>query len=295
LAVAESGTISGAAAALHASDSAVADALTSLERALGTRLLQRRRARGVTLTSDGLAVLPLARRLLMAAEEVIAVVGQGSMSLTGLVRLGATTTLAPVVLALLIAELGRSHPGLRLELNVDDQPVLVKNLADGNLDLLISYDLDVPPELGRQALYSTAACVVLSAEHPLASRRQIRLSEIADEPMVLLDIAASRVHTLEIMSSTGVTPRIAYRTDNYELCRSLVGRGLGYTLLMWRHVSSDTWDGGKVVFLPIHPTSRDVDVLALWRTEHVSARVAVVLDTLRSLAVAFAGETRLAR
>ena len=67
------------------------------------------------------------------------------------------------------------------------------------------------------------------------------------------------------MSSAGITPRIAFRTDNYELCRSLVGRGLGYTLLMWRDTPRETWDGGEVVFLPIHPTPREVSVLALWR------------------------------
>jgi DNA-binding transcriptional LysR family regulator len=240
-------------------------------------------------------MLPAARRLLMQAEEVTATVGQGAMSLTGLVRVGATSTLAPVVLALLIAELGRTHPELRLKLSVDDQPALVEQLSDGNLDILISYDIDAPPELSREVLYSTVACVVLSSEHPFASRRLIRLSDLADEPMVLLDIAPSRIHTLELMSSVGITPRIGFRTDNYELCRSLVGRGLGYTLLMWRDTPRETWDGGKVVFVPIHPTPREVGVLALWRSGHLSARAAAVIDTLRGLAGSFAGETSFSR
>ena len=293
--IAESGTIAAAAAALDASDSAVADAVTALERALRTTLLQRQRARGVTLTSDGLAMLPAARRLLMQVEEITATVGQGTMSLTGLVRVGATATLAPVVLALLVAELRRVHPELGLKLSVDDQPPLTEQLGDGNLDMLISYDIDAPPEFSREALYSTVACAVLSAEHPLATRRLIRLADLADEPMVLLDIAPSRVHTLELMSSAGVTPRIAFRTENYELCRSLVGRGLGYSLLMWRDTTRETWDGGRVVFLPIHPTPREVSVLALWRAGHLSARTAAVLGTLRGLASSFAGEPSFSR
>jgi len=293
--VADAGTISAAAAALHSSDSAVSEAVTALEKALGTTLIRRQRARGVTLTSDGLAVLPVARRLLMQAEEVVAVVGHGGTSLAGVVRVGATVTLAPVVLAKLMVEVERMHPGISLELSVADQPRLLEMLADGNLDLLIGFDIDVPPELEREALYSTVASVVLPASHPLASRRQVRLIELAEEPMVLLDIAPSRVHTLELMSMTGITPRIAFRTDNYELCRSLVGRGQGYTLLMWRNIARETWDGGEVVFLPIHPAPRDVSVLVLWRHEHLSARVAAVVDSLRALAASLVGESSYTR
>jgi DNA-binding transcriptional LysR family regulator len=75
----------------------------------------------------------------------------------------------------------------------------------------------------------------------------------------------------------------------------LVGRGLGYTLLMWRDTPRETWDGGKVVFLPIHPTPREVSVLALWRPGHLSARTAAVLGTLRGLTGSLAGEPSFSR
>ena len=69
VAVAEAGTLSGAAERLHVSASALSAAVTELERALQTQLLHRRKAKGVTLTPAGELVLPRARHLLYQARR----------------------------------------------------------------------------------------------------------------------------------------------------------------------------------------------------------------------------------
>lgn len=286
VAVADRGSLAGAAAALHASDSAVADALTAMERSLGALLIHRQRARGATLTSDGLAILPLARRMLVDAEELASSVGHDASSLTGPVRVGAIDTVAPVVLPTLVRQLATIHAGVRLQITTGDQPVLVNALEGSELDLLITYDIDVPPELSRRALYSTEACLVVSADHRLADVGEASLEAVAGEPMVLLDIHSSRVHTLELMSSRSVTPRIAYRTSNYELCRSLVGQGLGYTLLMRRAHNDRTWDGGRLAFVQIVPPPRAVDVLCMWAPGPLSPRTRAVVDAALLASVA---------
>src|SRR3954467_4876778 len=70
VAVAEAGTISAAAEKLHASPSALSAAVTELERALQAQLLRRRKAKGVSLTPTGEAVLARARALLYQAAEL---------------------------------------------------------------------------------------------------------------------------------------------------------------------------------------------------------------------------------
>lgn len=285
LAVASGGSIAAAALTLNASDSAVSDALTAMERALGTRLFNRRRAHGATLTSDGIAIVPIVQRMLVDAEALAATVGRGTGAMTGPVRIGALGTLAPVILPRLIHASALKHPGVRIDYRTDDQPALLEQLAGGELDLVLTYDIDVPPELRRQSLYSTEACLLIDASHPLAHTNAISLEQLAHEPMVLLDISSSRIHTLELMSSRSITPHIAFRTDNYELCRSLVGRGLGYSLLMRRTIDEHTWDGGEVVFVPITPPPRSVDVLLLWstaiRAPRISATVELANDVFR--------------
>ncbi|HWI30074.1 MAG TPA: LysR family transcriptional regulator [Microbacterium sp.] len=278
VAVARCGSISKAADVVRASDSAVSDALTAMERALGATLFHRRRSKGATLTSDGLAILPLAHRMLDDAEELSAAVGRAAGTLIGPVRVGAVDTLAPVVLPRLIALMRERHPAVRVVFRTGDQPTLADALASAELDLLITFDIDVPPELRRRPMFSTQASLVVSSDHPLAARESVSLEEVADEPMVLLDIYASRVHTMELMSSRSITPRIAYRTDSYELCRSLVGRGLGYTLLMRRFIDAQTWDGRTVSFVPISPAPRRVDILAAWVDGTHPPRLAALIE-----------------
>jgi DNA-binding transcriptional LysR family regulator len=279
VAVAESGTISAAADLLRASDSAVADSLSAMERTLGVILFHRRRSQGATLTSDGLAILPIAHRMLADAEELGAAVGRDPSVVLGPVRVGAIATLAPLVLPRLILEMSEKYPAVRVEYRSADQPSLITAMAQGELDCMITFDIDVPPELQRRPLLHTQAQVIVGEQHPLAGASSVSLDQLAAEPMILLDIESSRIHTLELMSSRGVTPRITHRTDNYELCRSLVGRGIGYSLLMSRDLSPRTWDGGRVVALPIDPAPRDVAVLVTWQTPTPSPRLVAFIST----------------
>lgn len=279
IAVAESGTISAAAERLRASDSAVADAVSAMERTLGATLFHRRRSRGATLTSDGLAILPIAHRILADAEELSTAVGRDPSVVLGPVRVGAISTLAPLLLPRLILEMRERYPAVRVEYRSADQPSLITALAQAELDCMITFDIDVPPELHRRSLMHTQARVIVGEEHPLAAASAVSLDQLAAEPMVLLDIESSRIHTLELMSSRGVTPRIAHRTDNYELCRSLVGRGIGYSILMSREISPRTWDGSRVVALPIEPAPRDVAVLVTWQTPVPSPRLTTFIAT----------------
>lgn len=285
--VAEMGSISAAAIRLRASDSAVSDALTVMERALGATLFHRRRSRGATLTSDGDAILPIARRILADAEELSGTVGRGTGAILGPVRVGAVGTIGPTLLPRIIRRVGSEHPGVRIAYRTDDLPTLLTALEDSELDAVLAFDIDVPPELNRVSLYSTEASLLVSANHRLAGRAEASLDEVAGEPMVLLDIASSRVHTLELMTSRGIHPRILHRTDNYDLCRALVGQGLGWTLLMRRDSPEETFDGGRVVMLQITPPPRRVDVLIIWSRRPLQPRLAAVIDAARRFAAPF--------
>lgn len=280
LAVAQYGSIARAAESLPASESTVSDAISTMEQSLETELFRRQRSRGATLTSDGIAVLPLARRMIADGAELTAAVGRDVSSIAGPVRIGCLNTLASHVLPRLIVEVQKHFPGVEVHFQIDDFATAKQELDSADLDLVIAFDNVVPPEFESMVIARTEPMLVVSASHPLAAREYVNLTEIADEPMVLFDVLSSRFHTMEVMSAQGVRPRIQYRTSDYELCRSLVGQGLGYSLLMRRVLLPDTWDGQQVAYLPIKPRPRPVEALLAWPPGAVPPRVRAVVDCM---------------
>ena len=110
VAVAEDGTISGAAERLIMSSSALSASITELERTLGADLLVRRRAQGVSLTPMGQLVLDKARRLLSDGAELTHLVRGNGTDLVGPLIVGCFVTLAPTVLPRLLADFEELHP-----------------------------------------------------------------------------------------------------------------------------------------------------------------------------------------
>lgn len=288
VAVADSGSIAAASEALHASSSAVADAITAMERALGAPLLVRRRAHGARMTSDGRAALDIARRIIAEASDLMAAVS-GAGEVGGLVRIGTSGRLGATLLPRLIAALAHDMPGIEVELAHADQDSIVQQLERRAVDIALLYDIDVPPELRRTVLATTEAHAVVSSSHPLAQRSDVSLKELADEPMILLDIAPSRVHTLELMARLGIRPRVRWRAPDFDLVLGMVAAGLGYTLVMRRAAPEITIDGGRVRYLPLVETPRSTHVVLVTLDGPAPARVRAVLDLASALATAPAG------
>lgn len=284
LAVAQHGSISRAAETLRASESTVADAVTGIERALGTELFRRQRSRGVKLTSDGRTVLPLARRMLADGAELSASVGNSVSTIAGPVRIGCLNTLASHVLPRLIVEVGQRYPGIDIEYQIDDFATTLQERDTAELDLVVAFDNVVPPEYESLTIATTEPMLVVAADHPFAAQTSVDLTEVEDEPMVLFDVLSSRFHTMEVMSARGVKPRIQYRTSDYELCRSLVGRGLGYSLLMRRTIDAKTWDRQEVAYLSLEPRPRPVEARLAWPAGPVPHRVQAVIECMQAVA-----------
>lgn len=272
VAIADSGTLSGAADRLHVSQPTLSLALTELERALRVQLCVRRKAHGITLTPSGTQVLRQARQLLRQAEDLEnSAAGHGP--LTGALSLGCYVTLAPTVLPPLLQGFTALHPELDINFTEDTQDVLQQRLLAGELDLAILYDMAVLPELARVVLYTVRPHIVLPADHPMAQQRTVSLRELEPEPMVLLDAPPSSHNTLAIYEQLGLVPRVAYRPTTYEVTRALVGRGMGYALLVQRPLNDRTYDGNQVIIKEITEPVPEARVLIAWpRTMQLNRR-----------------------
>lgn len=261
VAAAEAGTVTQAAEAVHLSQSAMSTALADLEKAFQVQLLVRHHARGISLTPAGRELLVASRQLLAQAADLLGAAEGLGNSLTGTVQIGCFTVPAPYLLPELLATAAEQFPGLQVETTEVNLAELAEGVANGRFELGIGYDLIDDDRLTQQPLYSLPPYVLLPGTHRWSKRSSVRLAELAEEPMVLLDLPHSRDYFQRIFSSAGVTPTVRYRSASVETCRALVGRGLAYTVLNLQPKVSVSLDGHPVAAVPIRDDAPALSVV----------------------------------
>ncbi len=251
VAVAESGSITGAAARVHLSQSAMSTALAELERALDVQLLLRHHARGVTLTAAGEQLLVASRRLLAQAGELSSEAHGLGYGLAGALSIGCFEVLAPYVLPDLIATCAERYPQLRLDTHEVDLDALAEGVLSGRFELGLGYELAPDPRLVVDRVFTLPPYALLPAGHRFAGRAKIRLTQLAGEPLALLDLPQSRDYFGSMFAAAGLEPNIRYRSSSVETLRALVGHGLAYTLLNLQSAVATSLDGHPVVSLAL--------------------------------------------
>jgi DNA-binding transcriptional LysR family regulator len=267
VAIADTGTLSGAAQRMRVSQSAVSLSLGELERVLRVQLCVRRKAHGITLTPSGNHVLRQARELLHQADELEASASGAHDELNGVLVVGGYVTLAPTVLLPLMQGFGSVHPGLAIDFAEGTQDTLEPRILSGELDLAVMYHMDLSPRMARAVLFTLRPHVLLPADHPLVDRPEVSLHDLEPEPMVLLDAPPSSHHTLALCQRAGMVPLVRYQTSTLEMARALVGRGMGYCLLVTRPPNDRTYEGLRVVPKEIAEPVEEALVVLAWPRE----------------------------
>ncbi len=268
VALANHSTLSAAAAELHVSESALSSAISQLERGVGAQLCVRRKARGVTLTPTGHIFAARAAAILSEMRELVNDVAAQEGEIVGEVRIGCFTTLAGTVLPPVMQHIPLEHPGLRITVSIGTQEELLSQLDTGRLDFAILYDQYLPDHLRKAPIYQAEEMALLPESHALAGRDSISLKELADEPLVLLDATPSVPNMRHLYAEQGLTPRIVAAVPEIGLVRALVGRGVGYGVLMSRPSGVETTiDGHRIIFKPLRPRRPSTNVVAVWQAD----------------------------
>ena len=283
-AAADHGSFAAAAESLYVTPNAVALAVRELEASLDVHLCVRQRARGLTLTPSGVRLLRHARALLRDADELVRTVGSHGGALTGSVAVGCYSTLAATVLPPLLEGFRAAHPSIEISFVDGPMSALLPRLLAGELDAAITYRINLPDSVEQRVLYDTEVHVLLPADHPLAEHATVALEDLEGEDLILLDIPPSGDHTIDMLTRAGVSTKVAHRTPNYELVRSLVARGFGYSLLIQKPRIDVSYEGRSVVAKRISPQLSAESAVIVW------PRSMRLTDRARAL-IEFAAET----
>ncbi|WP_063787254.1 LysR family transcriptional regulator [Streptomyces sp. NBRC 110028] len=291
LVAAERGSMTEASGALHVAQSAVSAAIQNLERDLRVQLFIRRRGRGLTLTPAGERLKQHARELLARAREVEREARGDGETISGPVAIGCFVTLAPYYLPPLFSECTRRYPGIEIDVVEAETDQLVQALGAGRIDFAVTYGLGLPtePTLRSETIAQAPAYVIVPADHPLARQSTVALVELSAEPLVLLDLPHSRDYFRSLVAATGTAPDVRYRTRSYETVRSLVARGVGYSVLNQRPATTQTYGGGEIAELELRDESPPLEVkIASVKDMTQTVRARAVMDLLREIAACHA-------
>jgi DNA-binding transcriptional LysR family regulator len=230
VAVGETGSIALAAERLNISPPSVSAAVAHLEAVFAIALFIRHHAQGVSLTPEGRRFLAEAKGLLANAAALHAVANGMANDVRGPLALGCLVVVAPLLLAALRVGFERAHPAVSVNATVGHQGQLIEDLRAARIDLAVTYDLGLPPDLPFEELAVLPPHALVAETHPLAGRAEVTLAELAPLPLVLLDLPLSRDYLLGLFEAEGLRPTIRERMPDYEVLRSLVASGFGYGL-----------------------------------------------------------------
>ncbi len=230
-AVARHEHVTRAAGELGIPQSTLSRAITRLESDLGVALFARR-GRTVSLTPAGRTFLASAERALAAVEQAAESVRADADPAKGKVAFGFLHTLGWETVPGLIRAFRADHPGVRFALVQNYGEAMLERLRAGDLDLCLTSPVPDAPDLVSRRLDEQRLRLVVPDDHPLASRRRVRLSEAADEHFVTLERGYGMRRILEALcAEAGFTPRVAFEGEEAETIRGLVAAGLGVALL----------------------------------------------------------------
>lgn len=261
VAVANTGSMSAAAVQCHASQAGISTAITDLERRLGVQLLVRRRAKGVFLTEAGARVLEHAQDVLARAEDLGASARAEKGRLAGRLTIGCYATLSPFLIPPLVDGFTRLHPAVDLHFVDGSQEEIRAALLEGACDLAFLYETGAEAGLVRTTVRANKPYVILPPGHPLADRAAVSLTELADEPLIVYAAPPAPGNADRWMHSVGVKPHIRYRTSSIETVRSMVARGLGYSMLVQRWPTDTSFEGLPLASVPISDPLDEVKVV----------------------------------
>jgi molybdate transport repressor ModE-like protein len=265
VAVAESGSISGAARQLSVSQSAITEAVKELESDLGADLL-RRSGRGVTLTHKGHQFLRHAGRILSAVADAGRTLAEDAMP-GGELHLGASSLVAGYVLADLLARFRRAFPSVLVEAVEDTAEYLEHLLVNGELDVavMVVAQLRESQTFRVEVLEQSAYRLWLPLGHPLASRETVSLADVAREKQIVLTVDEIQEAAAAFWREHGLRPEIAFRTRSVESVRSLVATGAGVAVLPDLIYRPWSLEGDRIEARPTVEALPPVRVGAVWR------------------------------
>lgn len=281
VAVAESKSLTAAAAKLGIAKTMVSTHMQRLEAELGASLLVRT-TRRLSLTEEGAAFFASARRILNELDDAVLEVGSATAEPRGTLRVTAPIDYGAAIITPALVALRERHPELKVELI----------LGDTRFDL-IAEGIDVAIRLGRLADSSHQATLVgryekwlVASPQFLRSAGRLRMSELGGLPFISLSVLGQPF--TYVFEKPGAKRRISFRSvfsaNTASACREAALAGGGLAVLTDFSIREDVAAGRLLRVLPEWSLPRAEIHAVFPAARHRSVKVGVFVEALKALA-----------
>lgn len=229
--VIKTGSFTQAAEKLGYSQSAISQIIKALEQELGTVLIHRKKD-GLTLTNDGQQYFPYLQGISVAEQTL----QEKQQEIKGLknstIRIGTFTSVSRTLLPPLIKAFKQDYPSVNFVIRQGEYTSIAEWVRNNEVDLGFVHTAAVS-DIELQVLYQDVMAAVFPKDHPLAGQKEVSLSQLTNEPLILLDEGSYSV-TLAAFKQQKLLPKIEYEVyDDYSIIE-MIRQGLGFSIMYQR-------------------------------------------------------------
>ena len=280
--IVQAGSSAHAAERLHIAPTAISMQLGQLEAHLGGELFDRSR-RPMELTALGKFFYPRARELLMQAARLDDEAQGIATGSHGWLGIGFTRSATFSILPRAIRTFRAAFPDVQLDLVEALSEYQSVQLRQGRIDIGISRfigDFEAPADLSYAVKIDDPLVAALPIGHPLAGRQAVTAADLTTVPFILYPkdpISPFGQQIVALLKAAGAEPAVAYSAVEIHTALSLVGAGLGATLVARSIAENNRSD---VAFIPVRDIHTSTTVVGVTRADESSKLVASFLDIL---------------
>lgn len=253
---AEHRSIAKAATELNVVPSAISNAIDLVEREFELQLVQRYPAKGIRPTATGLAMMRKIRHLVEEYDTLFLEGTELRTALSGSLSIGYYAPVAPAFMPAIVAPLIRDHPDIKVNLVEADNERAQAGLLNGEFDVILFVAKNVHSGITCQPLLEAPPYVLVPHDHALRGRKHVTHADLRGEPLVLLDLPMTSEYYRNQAGDAGQPANIVATASTHEMVRSLVGAGVGCSILNMRPATAVTYAGDEVFTIPLRGDAR---------------------------------------